>query len=99
LNPKNHKKDAKKKNLLAMDSSNLVESSSKVDEKILCTTVQKEVNPSSLHHKEKKEMTKLFHIKIHVKKTKVDALFDSGSQANLIHNRRIDQQAWIGSSH
>ena len=29
-------------------------------------------------------MTKLFHIKIHVKKTKIDALFDSGLQANLI---------------
>jgi hypothetical protein len=31
---------------------------------------------SSLHPKEEKEMTKLFHIKIQVKKTKVDALFD-----------------------
>jgi len=43
-----------------MDLGNLVESSSK------------EVNLSSLHHKEKKEMKKIFHIKIHVKKTKVD---------------------------
>ena len=29
-------------------------------------------------------MTKLFHIKLQVEKTKIDALFDSGSQANLI---------------
>jgi hypothetical protein len=29
-------------------------------------------------------MTKLFHIKVQVKKTKIDALFDFGSQANLI---------------
>jgi hypothetical protein len=29
-------------------------------------------------------MTKLFHIKIQVKKTKIDALFDSSSQANHI---------------
>jgi hypothetical protein len=29
-------------------------------------------------------MTKLFHIEIQVKKTKIDALFDSGSQANII---------------
>jgi hypothetical protein len=29
-------------------------------------------------------MTKLFHIKIHVKKTKIDALFDSSSHDNLI---------------
>jgi hypothetical protein len=32
-----------------------------------------------LHHKEEKEMKKLFHIKIQVKNTKVDALFDSSS--------------------
>jgi hypothetical protein len=51
---------------------------------ILRESVQKEVNLSSLHHQEKKEMTKLFHIKIQVKKTKTDALFDSGSHANLI---------------
>lgn len=29
-------------------------------------------------------MTKLFHIKRRVKKTNIDALFDSGSQENLI---------------
>jgi hypothetical protein len=39
LNPKNHKKDAKKKNMLAMDSSNQVESSSDVDENIVYTTM------------------------------------------------------------
>jgi hypothetical protein len=44
------------------------------------------VNLSSLHHKEEKEMRKLFHIKIEVKKNKVDALFDSTLQANLIAN-------------
>jgi hypothetical protein len=74
LNPKNHKKDAKKKNLLATDSSNQVERNSDVDENIVCTSVQKEVNLSILHHQEEKEMTKLFHIKIQVKKTKIDAL-------------------------
>jgi hypothetical protein len=67
LNPKNHKKDAKKKNLLAMDSSNLGRESSDVDENIVYTLVQKEVNLSSLHHKEEKEMKKLFHIKIRSK--------------------------------
>jgi hypothetical protein len=55
-----------------------------VDENIVCTSVEKEMNLSSLHHQEEKEITKLFHIKIRVKKTKIDALFDSGSQANLI---------------
>ena len=84
VNPKNKKKDNKKKNLMATDSSNQVERSSDVDEKIVCTSVQKEVNLSSLQQQEEKEMTKLFHIKIQVKKTKIDALFDSGSQENLI---------------
>jgi hypothetical protein len=42
------------------------------------------VNLSILHHQEEKEMTKLFHIKIQVKKTNIDALFDSGSQDNII---------------
>jgi hypothetical protein len=68
-----------------------------VDENIVYTSVQKEVNLSSLHHQEEKEMTKLFHIKIQVKKTKIDALFDSGSQANLIASGS-GQQAWIGGS-
>jgi hypothetical protein len=79
LNLKNRKKDAKKKNLLAMDSSNQVESNSDVDEKIVCTSVQKEVNLSNLRHRKEKEMTKLFHIETQVKKTKIDALFDFGS--------------------
>ena len=55
-----------------------------MDENIFCAEVQKGVNLSSLHHKEEKEINKLFHIKIQIKKTRVYALFDSGSQANLI---------------
>jgi hypothetical protein len=46
--------------------------------------LQKEVNLSSLHHQKEKDVTNLFHIKIQVKKTKIDALFDFGSQDNLI---------------
>ena len=67
-----------------MDLRNQIESSFDVDEKIVYTSMQKEVKLSSLHHKEEKEMTKLFHINIQVKKTKIDAMFDSGSQANLL---------------
>ena len=36
------------------------------------------------HQHEEKEMTKLFHIKIQVKKTKNDALFDLGLHDNFI---------------
>jgi hypothetical protein len=39
--------------------------------RLFAPSMQKEVNLSSLHHKEEKEMTKLFYIKIQVKKTKV----------------------------
>ena len=59
---------------------------------ICCTQVHKDVNLSSLHHKEENEMTQLFHINIHIMKTKVDALLDSTSQYNLIESH---QYAWI----
>jgi hypothetical protein len=39
---------------------------------------------SKLHYKEENEMKKLFHINVQIKKNKVDALFNYGSQANLI---------------
>jgi hypothetical protein len=50
---------SKKKNLLGMGLGNQVESRLDVDEKIVCTLVQKEVNLSSVHHNEDKERTKL----------------------------------------
>jgi hypothetical protein len=65
-----------------------------VDEKIVNTFVQKEVNLSSPHHHEEKEMTKLFHIKIQVKKTKIDALFDYSSKANLIATDLVSKIGW-----
>jgi hypothetical protein len=52
--------------------------------RVVCILVQTEVNFSILHHQGEKEMAKLFHIKIQVKKTNIYALFDSGSQDNLI---------------
>ena len=58
---KNKNKDNKKKSLMATNSSNQVESSSDVEEKIACTSMHKEVNLSSLQQQEEKQMTKLFH--------------------------------------
>jgi hypothetical protein len=84
LNLNNYKKDVNKKKLIGMNSRNLVERSSNADENISYTLIQKEMNLSSLDYREEKEMKNLFHIKIHVKKTKVDALFNFSSQANLI---------------
>lgn len=84
LNSNNHKKDAKKKNMLTKDLGNELERNLDVDEKIVCTIVQKGMNLNILYHNEDKEMKKLSHIKVQVKKTHVDAPFDSSSQANLI---------------
>jgi hypothetical protein len=53
--------------------------------------MKKEVNLSSLYPKEEKEMTELFHIKIQVKKTKVNALFDYSWQDNLIVEDIVDK--------
>ena len=55
-----------------------------MDSNIVCTSVPKEVNLSSIHHQEEKEMTNLFHIKIQVKRIKIDSSFDFGSWDNLI---------------
>ena len=41
LNLKNKKKDNKKRNIMATDSSNQVESSLDVDEKMVCISMQK----------------------------------------------------------
>jgi hypothetical protein len=49
------------------------------------------VNLSILHHQEEKEMTNLFHIKIQVKKTKIGALFNSSSQANIIETYLVSK--------
>jgi hypothetical protein len=91
LNLKNHKKESKKKNLIATYLSDQVEKKSDVDENIVCTSVQKDVSMSFLHQQEEKEMTKFFHIKIQVKKSKIDSSFDSGSQAILIATNVVNK--------
>ena len=64
---------------MAIYSNNKVESIIDVDENIILTSVQKEMNLSILQQYEENENTKFFHINIQVKKTKVDALFNLGS--------------------
>lgn len=70
--------------MLVMDLRNRVERSIDVDEKIPCTIVQREVNVRTLYYKEGKEMTKIFQVKIQVKKMMVDAIFDSFSQVDVV---------------
>ena len=62
-----------------------------MDENIVYTSLYTEVNLSIFHHKEEKEMEKLFHIKIEIKKTNVDALFDCNSCDNLIVEYRVSK--------
>jgi len=59
--------------MLGIDSRNQIYNGSYAKEKNICTIVQRGVNMSNLHNNEEKEMEKLFHVKIKVKKTMVDA--------------------------
>jgi len=44
---------------------------------------------NSTNRDEEKNKIKLFHIKVQAKKTRIDTLFDTGSQANLIHKEYV----------
>ena len=54
-----------------------------------CTTIQKEVALINDSPKNKKDMTKLFHVYIHMRQDKVDYLFDLNSQLNLISTQLV----------
>ena len=69
---------------MTINSHNQVEKSLDMDEKIAYTLVQKEVNLGILQQHKDKEMTILFHVKIQVNNMKIDTLFDSGLQENII---------------
>lgn len=69
--PKNLQKK-KKKVMLIVDANEKVDNTSNLDEKINCTNIQKEVALVGCNHKEQKEMTELFCIKIHMKRSKLD---------------------------
>jgi len=67
-----------------MDDEEQVDKTSDLEGNINWTNIQKEVALVGCNYKEEKVMTKLFFIKMHMKKSKVDCLFDSGSQSKLI---------------
>jgi len=68
----------KKKAMISVDIEERVDNTSDLEGNINCTNIQKEVVLVGCNHKEKKTMTKLFCIKIHMKQNKVDYLFDPG---------------------
>jgi hypothetical protein len=74
-----------------MDVEERVDSTSDPEGKINCTNLQKEVALVGCNHKEEKAMTELFCIKYHMKQSKVDCLFDPGSQSNLIYAQLVEK--------
>eukprot|EP01018_Ginkgo_biloba_P019707 Gb_27715 [translate_table: standard] len=68
-----------------------VECSCNVDEKVVCPTIHKTTNMANKDSIDEEERTRLFHVKVQVKKTKVDALFDTYSQANLIAEELVQK--------
>jgi hypothetical protein len=58
-------------------------------ELISCTNIQKEVALINDSPKNKKDMTKLFHVYIHMRQDKVDYLFDLNSQLNLTSTQLV----------
>ena len=80
---RNKKKDHSKKNMITSMEGKDVEGSSDVDEEVACHTIHKTTNMTNKESIDEEERTRLFHVKVQVKKTRVDALFDMGSQANL----------------
>ena len=99
MNPKNHKKDDNKINLIVMDSTKEVDIKSDMDENIVFTSMQKEVNLSSLHQNEEKEMKKLFHINTKIKNINVDAIFDSSSHGYIIVEYMVGKIGWEAHDH
>jgi len=77
------RKRYEEENIMAIDSSNQVERNSNMDENILFTLVKNVVNCIAFRNR-KSENTIPFHLKILVKKKNIDALFNSGSQTNII---------------
>jgi hypothetical protein len=75
LNPNNCNKYSKINNILSGHSKNRVKSIIYVDKRIVFPTTQWEVNMDNQYHEEEKNKNNLFHIKRHVKKTKVDVVF------------------------
>jgi hypothetical protein len=72
-----------------VDVEERVDSTSNLEGKINCTNLQKNIALFGCGHKEEKEMTKIFCIKIHMKQNKVDCLFDPDSQSNLISTQLV----------
>jgi hypothetical protein len=77
-----------------VDAKEWVDSTFDSKWEIDCTNIQKEVALISCNHKEDKMTTELFCMKIHMKQSKVDCLFDPSSQSNLI-SAQLVENIWM----
>jgi len=78
LHPHKHK-NKEKTNAMVLRCDDIVKSLD-IDERVNCSTIQKVEEPQDIEE----QRIQLFHLKIQIKKTKVDCIVDSGSQTNLI---------------
>jgi hypothetical protein len=81
----------KQKALILVDDEEQVNRTSDLEGNINCTDFQKEVVLVGCSHKEEKVMIGLFCFEIHMKKNKVDCLFDPGSQSKLISTQLVEK--------
>jgi hypothetical protein len=84
----------KKKASILVDVEERVERKLDPEGKINYTNLHKEVALVSFSHKEEKETTELFYIKIHMKQRKVVCLLNIGSQSNLISTQLVEK-IWL----
>jgi hypothetical protein len=89
--PKHFQKKKKKKTMLPMDVEERVENTSYLEGNISLTNLQNEVELVGCNDREEKEMAERFCIRIHMKQSKVDWLFDPCSQSNLISTQLVDK--------
>jgi hypothetical protein len=82
LHPKWLKSKGKEKETIETKEE-VVERTSDLDEAIVCTTLQQPKASGDKHA--------LFQIKVQVKNQKVNALFDSGSQCNMVFETLVDE--------
>ncbi|KAH9291608.1 hypothetical protein KI387_043202, partial [Taxus chinensis] len=91
LHPFKNKKKKKKSMPSLQGEPIYVESNEEGDEQLCCTGLQKKVCLGNDDAQNKGEPSKLFHIKVQIKMVKVDALFYSCSQVNLIGKELVDR--------
>ena len=95
------KKEDKKTNAATIQHD--LGSDSRDETKVVATSIQRKIPSCSVSRNEpvfdERKRSELFHITVISKHTKVDTLFDSGSQANLISEEIAKKLQWETKLH